>query len=417
MLLAPIAITVLLSVAAVPLSAQHSGCTDPQALNYDPAAEINDGSCDYPVTIYVSILSANLPTTVRETSGLAFAGGMLWTHNDSGHPPQLFVIDTLDGSVLRQVTLINASNEDWEDLAQSDTHLFIGDFGNNNGNRTNLRIYRVGLDSLLDGMSNTVWADTIAFSYPDQMDFSTKPNNNEYDCEAFFFRDDTLHLFTKNWVSLTTRYYTLPATPGNYVAELRDSFNVDGLITGASHNPEGDEIVLCGYKPVGFGLYTCFAWLLWDYPPHRPFEGNKRRIELGTPLQMAQLEAVWLNPDLKGWMTGESISAGPLNIPARLHQFDFSTYFGGNTTPASTPTKEIILWTAYPNPTSGSLYISVSEALIGRSWMLLSPTGTTASSDTLRMSVSEIDISHLPAGVYYLHVDDQQASPIKILVK
>ena len=47
------------------------------------------------------------------------------------------------GTILRTISIANASNIDWEDLAENDTHLFIADIGNNNGNRQDLKIYTI----------------------------------------------------------------------------------------------------------------------------------------------------------------------------------------------------------------------------------------------------------------------------------
>ena len=83
-----------------------------------------------------------LPDTVSETSGLIFHNGKLITHNDSGGRPELYEIDTTSLEITRTVTIENIENIDWEDIAQDDTHIYIGDFGNNGGDRTDLKIYK-----------------------------------------------------------------------------------------------------------------------------------------------------------------------------------------------------------------------------------------------------------------------------------
>ena len=77
-----------------------------------------------------------LPAEVIETSGLLFLNGKLITHNDSGDDSNLYEIDTITGNITRTVSVSNATNIDWEDIAQDDTYIYIGDFGNNNGTRT-----------------------------------------------------------------------------------------------------------------------------------------------------------------------------------------------------------------------------------------------------------------------------------------
>ncbi|MBK9026208.1 MAG: hypothetical protein IPL69_20290 [Saprospiraceae bacterium] len=56
-------------------------------------------------------------------------------------------------------------NSDWEDLTSdcSRTYMFIGDFGNNACDRTNLHIYRTPYPSTVSG--TTVTAEAINFTY------------------------------------------------------------------------------------------------------------------------------------------------------------------------------------------------------------------------------------------------------------
>lgn len=140
-----------------------------------------------------------LPPRLNETSGLVFFDGNLWTINDSGNPPELFSIDTANGNILRALRISNADNKDWESLTQDDSSLYIGDFGNNYGNRTDLRILKISKADLLSPSADSVRADCINYSYPDQTRFAPGLNKNNFDCEAFIFYNDSLHLFSKNW--------------------------------------------------------------------------------------------------------------------------------------------------------------------------------------------------------------------------
>ena len=124
-------------------NAQISGCTDPKANNYNPLATTNNGSCTYNVTIYNPPLKYLLPDEVDENSGLAYLNGKLWTINDSGGLPVLYALDTTNGQIVQRIAIANAVNIDWESLADDDQYIYIGDFGNNSGNRDDLSIYRV----------------------------------------------------------------------------------------------------------------------------------------------------------------------------------------------------------------------------------------------------------------------------------
>ena len=84
----------------------------------------------------------DLPQTVKETSGLLVVDGKIITHNDSGDAANLYELDSVTGNLLRTINITNATNVDWEDIALDDTHIYVADIGNNNGNRTDLTIYK-----------------------------------------------------------------------------------------------------------------------------------------------------------------------------------------------------------------------------------------------------------------------------------
>ncbi len=188
---------------------------------------------------------SNLEEQIEETSGLIYLDGRLITHNDSGNSAELFEIDPMDGRILRTVTITNAENTDWEDLAQDEDYIYIGDFGNFNGNRRDLRIYRISKTDYIS--SDDVIAETISFSYEDQSDFANM-SNSDWDAEAFFVFENTLIILTKQWESAGTVAYKLPKTSGNYVAERLDSYQVEGLITGATYSDIQQRLVLVGYS-------------------------------------------------------------------------------------------------------------------------------------------------------------------------
>ena len=154
----------------------QSGCTDPQALNYDANATENNGSCVYPATSYDLTEITELPDILKECSGVELLNSGLWIHNDGGNPHQIYLIDSLDGDILKNVT-IDHENIDWEDFAENEDHLFIGDFGNNPGNRTDLRILRINKNDL---SNDTIQVEVIEFEYSDQVDFSENSKQSQF---------------------------------------------------------------------------------------------------------------------------------------------------------------------------------------------------------------------------------------------
>ncbi|UII76065.1 hypothetical protein LV716_17635 [Flagellimonas sp. HMM57] len=187
----------------------------------------------------------NLEERIGETSGLIYFDDKLITHNDSGNTPELFEIDPTNGEILRIVQITNALNTDWEDLAQDEDHIYIGDFGNFNGNRTDLRIYKISKEAYL--VSDAITAEVIEFTYEDQSDFAAGPNS-DWDAEALFAYKDELVVLTKQWKSAGTVAYKLPKLSGNHIAQRLDSYQVEGLITGATYNESKQQLVLVGYS-------------------------------------------------------------------------------------------------------------------------------------------------------------------------
>ena len=345
-------IILLMSVSSI---FAQSGCTDPNALNFDSSAFVNDGSCLYPpISLNCPVISA-LPNQVQESSGLVFFGGMLWTHNDSGNAAKLYGFDTINYQIQDTLVISNSTNIDWEDLAASSEYVFIGDFGNNTGSRTNLRILRINLSDALS--LDTVEVEEISFSYPDQTNFSPS-SNHSFDCEAFFFHNDSLHLFTKHWGNGYTKHYKLPNEIGNHTAIFVDSLLVNGQITAADISPLG-IVSLLGYSPPA---YTPFMYLLWDYQGTQFFAGNKRNLEMGSVLDMGQQEGLVFSSNLKGIISSEQISS-PIVIQARFFSFDLAPIFNavsGIITQENSPSMTI-----FPNPNNGSFTVSFNAGFTG----------------------------------------------------
>lgn len=84
---------------------------------------------------------------LNEASGLAASladEAFLWAINDSGGAPELHLLRT-DGADCGKVTLTNAKNIDWEDLAsfslQGKSYLLIADTGDNSASRKSCTLY------------------------------------------------------------------------------------------------------------------------------------------------------------------------------------------------------------------------------------------------------------------------------------
>jgi hypothetical protein len=291
----------------------QNGCTDYRAINYNATATINDGSCIYPTTTINLVPRFVLDNLVNETSGLINCNGTIWTNVDSDNPNTIYRLDTTNGSVLQSVKINNATNVDWEDIANDSTQIYIADIGNNNGSRTDLAFYNTAKNI---GLTDTIATSTKhSFSYTDQNNFAANSNTN-FDAEAMLHYKDSLYIFSKNWGNGKTRLYQLNKTALTQSALLLDSFNCNGLITASSISPDGKIIVLLGYLTNG----NSFAWLLWDFKETNFFGGNKRRIDFGT--SGSQCEGITFLNNHRLIISAEKYSV----VPALLFDFDIYKY-------------------------------------------------------------------------------------------
>ena len=111
------------------MQAQVSGCIDSLALNFNPFAEVNDGSCLFDFQpIFATTIADPMSSIVAESSGLLFHDGSLWTINDSGNEPELYRLDPTNGLILKTILIDNSTLVDWEGLASDGVHLYIGDW-------------------------------------------------------------------------------------------------------------------------------------------------------------------------------------------------------------------------------------------------------------------------------------------------
>ncbi|MFD1470711.1 T9SS type A sorting domain-containing protein [Hymenobacter caeli] len=390
----------LLALACAGPALAQRGCPDPQATNYDPAARANDGSCRYPPAATAVLTKALLDAAVPETSGLQLAGGALWTFNDSGNPPVLFRLDSASGRATQRVRVVNFPNVDWEDITADAGHLYVGDFGNNSGDRRDLRVLRVPLAGPLAG-ADTVSAQAINFSFPDQTVFGGGVNNHNFDCEALFYRGDSLHLFTKDWADHRTRYYTVPAAPGTHVAHLKATFDVQGLITAADIRPDGRAAALLGYDDT---TGATFAWLLTDFAGTNFFGGNKRRIELPSALLVGQAEGLCFAGPARLLLSNERVAVGALVVPPRLYALNVGPWLPRAVVTATASPGARLGLRVFPSPAAHLLRIERAAPGPEVALTLLDLRGRAVATGRLRAGATAqaLDVAAVAAGVYVL---------------
>lgn len=272
-----------------------------------------DSACS---PVFIPRLKAVLPEEVKETSGLFYHNGRLWTHNDSGGKPVLYGLDTSSFVIVQRITLSNVKNTDWEDVCTDGVNVYVGDIGNNKGNRNDLKIFMFPLSAIPAEGDATVKVESISFSLGDQADFK-KRKVHDFDCEAVFATERYLYLLSKGWETGTTRLYRLPKTPGKHVAEVVNGFDSQGLVTGADYDPHSGTLVVVGYVK---SLWKPFLYLIFDFDdagvklPHHRFEMPS--------LLGCQTEGVCYIGNGKCYVSAETSKA----FSARVFELDFGKW-------------------------------------------------------------------------------------------
>jgi hypothetical protein len=241
-----------------------------------------------------------LPDEVRETSGLARSTrgpDLFWTHNDAGNEPYLFAVDAA-GRLVQRVRVTGAELIDWEDLETAPcgagSCLYVGDIGDNDGNRERITIYRVPEPEAAS--TETAPADALHARFPD----------GPRDAEALFNdRSGTLHVITKGRSEEIALYrYPPPQRTGETVVleRVRELFprpqDDAGRVTAASATPDGRWVGIRTYRT----LYLYRAEQLLADSTLQPAV-----IDL-TPLGEAQGESLVLSDDGTVWLSSEAAS-------------------------------------------------------------------------------------------------------------
>ena len=345
-----------------------------------------------------------LPNEVKETSGLLFLDGKIISHNDSGGSPNLYEIDSLSGNIIRTISISNATNIDWEDLAENDTHIFIADIGNNNGNRQNLKIYKILKSDFKN--NNTVSAEIISFSYEDQTDFSSQPNSSNFDAEGIVIYGNNLLIFTKNWSDYKTNVYKIPLATGNYVAVKISSANIQGLITSAVYIQ--DRFFLTGYNTslIPFLIYISSNRM----PGEDIFFSGFNKISLESELgQGSQIEAITnIGVTGKYYISREyfttTVAGTAFTFKQKLYQF-----YDDTNALLSIHKNELDFLKINPNPVIDKINIQINVSFSNID--IYNSLGEKVFRPKFH-HLKEIDISSLSAGIYYLKVQLEDASSV-----
>ncbi|MFZ1256377.1 MAG: T9SS type A sorting domain-containing protein [Saprospiraceae bacterium] len=266
-----------------------------------------------------------LDQTMSHSSGLLTLnhGETFWTQVDNGSPAEIFEFDK-NGIILRTLKIENVSKMDWEDITHDGKGtIFIGDFGNNNNNRKDLKIYI--LKNVDQHLAATISAETIVFSYADQKDFPPAAPYRNYDMEAMVWFQDSLHLFSKNRTDPFSGYtyqYAIPAKSGSYNVNPMDRFKTgDGpmlffWITAAAMDLEKNNLILLSHDRI---------WKFSDFNGSQFFQGKSNMIQLPS---YTQKEAICYAKDNTWYITDEYNST--IRLGGNLYEMKLETVANEN---------------------------------------------------------------------------------------
>lgn len=231
--------------------------------------------------IYRNITSKQiliLPSELFESSGLVYSDGKLWTINDSGDRACLYQIDTANGAIKQKVFVDNYPNIDWEEITADEQFIYIGDFGNNYGNRKNLRILRIKKEDISNKKEVHLNAEAISFNYKMQKNYRYD-EFTAYDCEAMISLGDYLYIFSMNRGGKKCMVYKIPKSVGHHEILPIHRFHTDGEITGAAYDSTQNTMLLIGYSSMH---NHPFVWKFKNFQADNFLHANQEYFHLGN---------------------------------------------------------------------------------------------------------------------------------------
>ena len=257
---------------------------------------------------------AVLSDSLRESSGLTNLDGRLFSFNDSGNTSEIFEIKPGSSSV-EKTFQTGLSNTDWEAITNDGENFYIGEFGNNLGTRKDLKVYQVPFqdDSLI-----TDSIKIIPFYYPEQIDFTPKNINHNFDAEAMIFLDGNIHLFTKEWVTNTVSHYLIDKNlTENQPAQKLESFDTGFVVTDAS--VFDNKLYVVGYTKKASVFLMVFEK---DENGNLFFNKPLKKFSLGRAFNIGQIEGIAATE--KGiYISGERFNIKIKKVPQSLYFIPF----------------------------------------------------------------------------------------------
>ncbi len=261
---------------------------------------------------------------LTELSGLGASRahpGVLYAHNDSGHPAEIFAIDAGSARTLGIFTLASAKNRDWEDIGVGPcgvpvgSCIYVADIGDNALGRVAsgayYDVYRLAEPEV--AVDAPVGAVTIATVQKFSFEYDDGAPHNAETLLVHPFIPDALYVVTKP--APGAKGSVFKTTPPLLVGPRAKLVHVTDLeipkageeLTGGSIHPCGDRVMIRTYGT----LYELRR------APTDPFEA----VFHGTVVEMKAPdsgEAIEYRADGRGFFTAPEGASSPLSTAGCL---------------------------------------------------------------------------------------------------
>jgi hypothetical protein len=187
---------------------------------------------------------------LEEASGLAASvanPGLLWTLNDNGNPPEVFLIDQ-HARIRLVCKLPNVRNRDWEDIAigagpeEGKNYIYVADIGDNQAQYDFKIIYRFAEPVLYQEKEIVITEyDTLALRMPD----------GRRDAETILIDPLTHDLFivSKREAHVGLYRSRYPFAHDTTTLEKVSTLRLTSIVAGGI-SPDGREVLLKNYGEV-----------------------------------------------------------------------------------------------------------------------------------------------------------------------
>jgi hypothetical protein len=233
---------------------------------------------------------------IEEASGLVESisnKGMFWTHNDSGNPAEVFLVDK-KLTVVMVCRLEGIENRDWEDITvgpgpvAGKSYLYIGEIGDNLGQYQYKSIYRI------EEPDAAKKAGVVTIKDPERIIFQLPDKRKDTEALMIHPRKKDLYIVSKRENPVVVYRLKYPqSTSDTLTAETVCSIPITQVVSG-DFSVDGSEILLKNYQNVFF----------WNAQGDEPIERTfSRPGKILTYVEEPQGEAITFARDGSGYYT------------------------------------------------------------------------------------------------------------------